>query len=196
MGSYSSAQGGNHATHGCGNHDPLPPGRRRRIRLRLSGRRGAQHLRRAFQTGKVKHVLVRHEQGAVHAADGYSRSSHKVGVALVTSGPGVTNAVTGIATAYMDSIPMVVITGQSADACDRPGRVPGVRHRRHHAAVRQAQLPRQGREGPGRHDQEGVLSGVDRTSWPRARRHSEGRHAGGDRVQLSEDDIAPLGTTR
>ncbi|HZM35820.1 MAG TPA: acetolactate synthase 3 catalytic subunit [Burkholderiales bacterium] len=65
-----------------------------------------------FKQDKVKHVLVRHEQGAVHAADGYSRSSKKVGVALVTSGPGVTNAVTGIATAYMDSIPLVVITGQ------------------------------------------------------------------------------------
>jgi acetolactate synthase I/II/III large subunit len=65
-----------------------------------------------FKQDKVKHVLVRHEQGAVHAADGYSRSSQKIGVALVTSGPGVTNAVTGIATAYMDSIPMVVITGQ------------------------------------------------------------------------------------
>src|SRR5436190_919391 len=65
-----------------------------------------------FKQDKVKHVLVRHEQGAVHAADGYSRSSEKVGVALVTSGPGVTNAVTGIATAYMDSIPMVIITGQ------------------------------------------------------------------------------------
>src|SRR6476660_3244765 len=65
-----------------------------------------------FKQEKVKHVLVRHEQGAVHAADGYSRSSHKVGVCLVTSGPGVTNAVTGIATAYMDSIPMVIVTGQ------------------------------------------------------------------------------------
>src|SRR5258708_415546 len=65
-----------------------------------------------FKQDKVKHVLVRHEQGAVHAADGYSRSSTKVGVALVTSGPGGTNAVTGIATAYMDSIPMVVLTGQ------------------------------------------------------------------------------------
>jgi acetolactate synthase-1/2/3 large subunit len=65
-----------------------------------------------FKQDKVKHVLVRHEQGAVHAADGYSRSSKKIGVALVTSGPGVTNAVTGIATAYMDSIPLVVITGQ------------------------------------------------------------------------------------
>ncbi len=60
----------------------------------------------------VKHVLVRHEQGAVHAADGYARSTGKPGVALVTSGPGVTNTVTGIATAYMDSIPLVVISGQ------------------------------------------------------------------------------------
>src|SRR5256714_410381 len=65
-----------------------------------------------FKQDKVKHILVRHEQGAVHAADGYARSTDKVGVALVTSGPGVTNAVTGIATAYMDSIPLVVITGQ------------------------------------------------------------------------------------
>ena len=60
----------------------------------------------------VQHVLVRHEQAAVHAADAYSRSTGKVGVALVTSGPGATNAVTGIATAYMDSIPLVVISGQ------------------------------------------------------------------------------------
>jgi len=65
-----------------------------------------------FKQDKVKHVLVRHEQGAAHAADGYSRASKKIGVCLVTSGPGVTNAVTGIATAYMDSIPMVIITGQ------------------------------------------------------------------------------------
>ena len=65
-----------------------------------------------FQQDKVKHILVRHEQAAVHAADGYARSSEKVGAALVTSGPGLTNAVTGIATAYMDSIPMVVISGQ------------------------------------------------------------------------------------
>src|SRR5574343_239217 len=63
-----------------------------------------------FRQDKFKHVLVRHEQAAVHAADAYSRSSDKVGVALVTSGPGATNAVTGIATAYMDSIPMVGIS--------------------------------------------------------------------------------------
>jgi acetolactate synthase I/II/III large subunit len=65
-----------------------------------------------FKQDSFQHILVRHEQAAVHAADAYSRSSRKVGVALVTSGPGVTNAVTGIATAYMDSIPMVIITGQ------------------------------------------------------------------------------------
>jgi acetolactate synthase-1/2/3 large subunit len=65
-----------------------------------------------FKQKKLKHILVRHEQGALHAADGYARATGKPGVALVTSGPGVTNAVTGIATAYMDSIPLVVITGQ------------------------------------------------------------------------------------
>jgi len=65
-----------------------------------------------YKQNQFKHVLARHEQGAVHAADGYARASGRVGVALVTSGPGATNAVTGIATAYMDSIPMVVITGQ------------------------------------------------------------------------------------
>jgi len=65
-----------------------------------------------FKQENVKHILVRHEQGATHAADGYARSTGKPGVVLVTSGPGATNAVTGIATAYMDSIPMVVITGQ------------------------------------------------------------------------------------
>ena len=65
-----------------------------------------------FKQDQVKHVLVRHEQAAAHAADAYSRSTHKVGVCLVTSGPGVTNAVTGIATAYMDSVPMVILSGQ------------------------------------------------------------------------------------
>jgi acetolactate synthase-1/2/3 large subunit len=65
-----------------------------------------------FKQNKFKHVLVRHEQAAVHAADAYARATGRVGVALVTSGPGATNAVTGIATAYMDSIPVVIITGQ------------------------------------------------------------------------------------
>jgi acetolactate synthase-1/2/3 large subunit len=65
-----------------------------------------------FKQDKVRHVLVRHEQAAAHAADAYSRASQRVGVCLVTSGPGVTNAVTGIATAYMDSVPMVILSGQ------------------------------------------------------------------------------------
>ena len=65
-----------------------------------------------FKQDKFKHVLVRHEQAAVHAADAYARATGRVGVALVTSGPGVTNAVTGIATAYMDSSPIVVVSGQ------------------------------------------------------------------------------------
>jgi len=65
-----------------------------------------------LRADSVKHILVRHEQAAVHAADGYARSTGKTGVALVTSGPGMTNAVTGIATAYLDSIPLVVLTGQ------------------------------------------------------------------------------------
>ncbi|MBT9502383.1 MAG: acetolactate synthase 3 catalytic subunit [Burkholderiaceae bacterium] len=65
-----------------------------------------------YKQDSIQHVLVRHEQAAVHAADGYARATGDVGVALVTSGPGVTNAITGIATAYMDSIPMVIITGQ------------------------------------------------------------------------------------
>jgi len=65
-----------------------------------------------FQQESVRHILVRHEQAATHAADAYARATGKPGVALVTSGPGATNAVTGIATAYMDSIPLIVITGQ------------------------------------------------------------------------------------
>ena len=67
-----------------------------------------------YQQDKIRHLLVRHEQGAAHAADGYARATGKVGVCLATSGPGATNLVTGIANAYMDSIPMVAITGQVA----------------------------------------------------------------------------------
>ena len=65
-----------------------------------------------FQQSNVRHVLVRHEQGAVHMAEGYARSTGKVGVVLVTSGPGATNAVTGLTDALMDSIPIVCLTGQ------------------------------------------------------------------------------------
>src|SRR5262249_3700035 len=65
-----------------------------------------------FRQQRVEHILVRHEQGATHMADGYARATGKPGVVLVTSGPGATNAITGIATAYMDSIPLIVISGQ------------------------------------------------------------------------------------
>ena len=65
-----------------------------------------------YQQNEVQHILVRHEQAAVHAADGYARATGRPGVALVTSGPGATNAITGIATAYMDSIPVVVYLGK------------------------------------------------------------------------------------
>ena len=65
-----------------------------------------------FKQKQIKHILVRHEQGATHAADGYARATGKAGVVLVTSGPGATNAVTGLATAFMDSVPLIVISGQ------------------------------------------------------------------------------------
>ena len=69
-----------------------------------------------FRSGRIKHILVRHEQAATHAAEGYARSTGKCGVVLVTSGPGATNAITGIADAFMDSIPLVVFTGQVPSA--------------------------------------------------------------------------------
>jgi len=72
-----------------------------------------------FKQNKVKHILVRHEQGAVHAADGYARSTEKVGVALVTSGPGVTNAVTGIATAYMGRAMRKYCTASEGNPVDK-----------------------------------------------------------------------------
>ncbi|MEC7486287.1 MAG: thiamine pyrophosphate-binding protein, partial [Pseudomonadota bacterium] len=65
-----------------------------------------------FKNNKIKHILVRHEQAAVHAAEGYARSTGKTGVVLVTSGPGATNAVTGLTDALMDSVPVVCLTGQ------------------------------------------------------------------------------------
>ncbi|MES2511338.1 MAG: acetolactate synthase 3 catalytic subunit [Pseudomonadota bacterium] len=125
------------------------------------------HIYDAFyKQDSIQHVLVRHEQAAVHAADGYARATGDVGVALVTSGPGVTNAITGIATAYMDSIPMVIITGQvpvaaiGLDAfqeCDTVGITrPIVKHNflvkdvRHMAEVMKKafHIARSGRPGP------------------------------------------------
>jgi acetolactate synthase-1/2/3 large subunit len=149
-----------------------------------------------FKQEKVKHVLVRHEQGAVHAADGYSRSSTKVGVCLVTSGPGVTNAVTGIATAYMDSIPMVVLTGQvpthaiGQDAfqeCDTVGITrPCVKHNF---------LVKDAKDIALTIKKAFYLAG-HRPAGARAGRHPQGRHAGDGRVELSENGLAAARTTR
>ena len=90
----------------------------------------------------IRHILVRHEQGAGHMAEGYAHATGRPGVAMVTSGPAATNIVTPLCDAYMDSIPMVVITGQVPHAGDRHRRVPGVRHRRHHPVGHQAQRAR------------------------------------------------------
>ena len=97
-----------------------------------------------FKQNRLRHILVRHEQAAVHAAEGYARSTGKVGVVLVTSGPGATNAVTGLTDALMDSIPDRLPDRPGADAPDRQRRLPGSRHDRHHAALHQAQLPGEG----------------------------------------------------
>ena len=69
-----------------------------------------------YDADDIRHILTAHEQGATHAADGYARATGKVGVVIVTSAPGATNTVTGIATAYMDSVPIVVLTGQVANS--------------------------------------------------------------------------------
>ena len=90
---------------------------------------------------QLRHVLCRHEQGAGHAAEGYARATGRVGVCVGTSGPGATNLVTPIADAWMDSTPLVAITGQVSSAGARQGRLPGDRHHRHHHADHQAQLP-------------------------------------------------------
>ena len=99
---------------------------------------------------KIKLILVRHEQGASHMADGYARATGRPGVVLVTSGPGATNTVTGIMTAQMDSIPMVVLTGQTVTPMLGKGRFPGSRCLWLDHADRQAQLLDQ---EPQRHSQ-------------------------------------------
>ena len=149
-----------------------------------------------YKQDKVKHILVRHEQGAAHAADGYARATGRPGVVLVTSGPGVTNTVTGIATAYMDSIPAGGLQRPGADQPDRPRRLPGSGRRRHHAPVREAQLPGEGRQGPRDHHQEGVLHRHHRPPRPGAGGHPQGRHRAQVRVRLSRRTSPCARTTR
>ena len=131
----------------------------------------------ALRKFPIHHVLVRHEQGAAHMADGYARASGNVGVGMATSGPGATNLVTGIATAMLDSVPIVCITGQvsskvlGSDAFQESG------HHRHHAAHYQAQLPR---HPCGRHradDPPGLPDRHLRPARPCPHRHHEGRPA-------------------
>ena len=110
-----------------------------------------------FKQNRLRHILVRHEQAAVHAAEGYARSTGKVGVVLVTSGPGATNAVTGLTDALMDSHSDRLPDRPGADPSDRQRRLPGSRHDRHHAALHQAQLPGEGGRRSGAHRPRGVL---------------------------------------
>ena len=169
------------------------------VRLRLSRRRGPVHLRRALQAGQDPA-----RPGAPRAGRGAcrrrlcARSTGKVGVALVTSGPGVTNAVTGIATAYMDSIPMVVITGQvpthaiGQDAfqeCDTVGIT---------RPMRQAQLPGEGRASDlASTMKKAFYIAAHRPSRPGAGRHPEGRHRmHTTRVRLSDKTSRCARTTR
>ena len=103
-----------------------------------------------FKAEKVPHILVRHEQAATHAADGYARATGKPGVVLVTSGPGATNAITGIATAYMDSIPLVVISGQVQSHLIGEDAFQGNRYGRYFETHREAQFScAKGRGHPG-----------------------------------------------
>jgi acetolactate synthase-1/2/3 large subunit len=113
-----------------------------------------------FQQNSIRHILVRHEQAAVHAARAMRGRPGKVGVVLVTSGPGATNAVTGLVDALMDSIPVICLTGPGADAPDRQRRLPGGRHHRHHAARRPSTTTSSRHPGPGAGDARGLLRGA------------------------------------
>ena len=133
----------------------------------------------------IRHILVRHEQGAGHAATGYAQATGRVGVCMATSGPGATNLVTPIADAYMDSVPLVAITGQVATSHDRHRRLPGGRHLRDHHPDHQAQLPGHQARGHRPDHRRGVPRGLDRAARPGPGRHRQGRHAGHDRFQLA-----------
>ena len=132
----------------------------------------------ALRKFPIRHVLVRHEQGAAHMADGYARASGNVGVAIATSGPGATNLVTGIATAMMDSIPDGLHHRPGWSKLIGTRCVPGGRYHRHHAARHQAQLPGDAR----RRHCPGVARGLSDCAFRAARagagRHHQGRAAG------------------
>ncbi len=138
----------------------------------------------ALYDAKIRHVLVRHEQGAAHMADGYARATGKPGVVLATSGPGATNLVTGLATAWMDSIPLVAFTGNVARSAIGTRRLPGGGHHRDHAAHHQAQLLGPTGGGPAAGDQGGVSHRDHGPARPGPGRPAQGRHHGGDQLLL------------
>ena len=123
---------------------------------------------------RITHVLTAHEQGASHAADGYARATGRTGVVLATSGPGATNLVTGIATAYMDSVPMVAFTGNVTTAGLGKRQLSGSLHRGHHDAHHQAQLHGAPGRRPGRHHARGLPHRPERPQRPGAGGHPEG----------------------
>ena len=127
-----------------------------------------------FHQDTIKHILVRHEQGAVHAAEGYARSSGKVGVVLVTSGPGATNAVTGLDRRHDGFGAARLPDRAGADPPDRLRRLPGMRHGRHHAPLHQAQLPREDDRGAAAHPARGLLRRRQRPARPGRGRPAEG----------------------
>ena len=137
---------------------------------------------------ELRHILVRHEQGAGHAAEGYAAASNKVGVAIATSGPGATNLVTAIADAYMDSVPIVCITGQvfsnlmGTDAFQEADIV-GITM----PITKHSFLVKRAEDIPGA-DRRGVRDRRHRSPRPRARRHHEGRAAGRGAVRLAAED--------
>ena len=123
----------------------------------------------------IRHILVRHEENAAFAAEGYARATGKVGVCCATSGPGATNLTTGLVDAMMDSIPIVAITGQVLHQADRQRRVPGSRHLRHHAPLHQAQLPGEEHRRPGADRPRSLLHRLQRPSRSRAGGYHQGR---------------------
>ncbi len=134
--------------------------------------------------GGIDHVLVRHEQAAVHMADGLARATGEVGVVLVTSGPGATNAITGIATAYMDSIPLVILSGQVATSligydafqeCDMVGDFP---------SGGEAQFPGEADRRYSRRAEESLLAGGQRSPRSGSGRSAEGYSQSGEEAAL------------
>ena len=126
----------------------------------------SMEIHQSLTKSKIRTILPRHEQGGSFAAEGYARATGKAGVCMGTSGPGATNLVTAIADAYMDSCPLVAITGQVTPGHDRQRRVPGNRHHRRDAADREAQLSRHGRERHSAHREGGVLHRANRPARP------------------------------